>query len=167
MMTKLTGDTPFEMVNHATGKLASKLQELIMEHEDSSQVLELAKDFISWWNMPFDDPEKEAIGRTLWDRADQLKDGEPPITMTKLERAGTIIGNSIGAASGATANVTIAGSKATAKWMKGSAAPAVKAGSVEFWKGLKATAKATRESYRQSRANNKSTETETDEELPY
>ena len=171
-MTKLQGNNPYEMVNHATGKLASKLQGLIEEYEDSPLVSQLANEFISWWNLPFDDPDKDSVGRSLWDRADQIKatlsESDQPIPMTKLERAGNAVGSAIGKASGVTANATIAGATATNKWVKDSAAPAVKAGGIELWKGFKATARATREAYRQSRANKPiESKPESDDKIPY
>ncbi|HGJ67470.1 TPA: hypothetical protein ENS27_19080 [bacterium] len=167
-MSKLTGNTPYEMINHATGKLANKLQGLIGKHGNSPLVQSLAQDFINWWFLSFDDPEKDSIGREIWDRIDEAKtnlesmsaesestDGQP---MTKLEKAGNAVGNVIGKATGVTTNATIAGATATHQWVKESAAPTIKAGSKEFWKGLKATARATREAYRESRLSSKTNE---------
>jgi hypothetical protein len=66
--------------------------------------------------MPFDHPDKDSAGRAIWDKADRIKatlnGSDQPIPMTKLEKAGSTIGNAIGKASGVTANATIAGATA-------------------------------------------------------
>jgi len=170
-MTKLQGKNAYEMINHATGKLAGKLQQLIEDYGDSALVSELADEFISWWYMSFDDPDKDSIGRGIWDKADEIRaslgnaDPNEAIAMTKLEKAGNAVGNVIGKVTGVATNATIAGATATNKWIRVSATPTIKAGSKELWKGLKATAKATRDSYIQSRV--KATELQPDDETPY
>lgn len=189
-MIRLQGDTPYQMVNHATGKLATKLQSLIYDHEDSPLVLELTKEFIAWWYLPFEHPEKDAIGRDIWDRADEIRimldcdtddvysdvtdsdvsdsdiPDQPiniqPIPITKLEQVGSTVGTVIGKLSAATANTTISAANATSKWVKTIAVPAVIVGSEELWKGLKATIKATKEAYIQSRD-----KSEADDDIPY
>ena len=121
-MTKLQGNNAYEMINHANGKLAGKLQQLIEDYGDSTSVSELAGEFISWWYMSFDDPDKDSIGRRIWDKADEIMaslsndsqdDPNEPIAMTKLEKAGSAVGNVIGKASGVTANATVISAKGT------------------------------------------------------
>ncbi len=65
--------------------------------------------------MSFDDPDKDSIGRGIWDKADEIRaslsngqdDPNEPIAMTKLEKAGSAVGNVIGKASGITANAEV------------------------------------------------------------
>jgi len=153
MIKRLEGNNPYEMVSNATGDLAMKLMGLISTYAEDARVFDLANEFIEWWYIPFNDPGKDAVGKSIWDKADSLKallDAAAP--MTRLERAGDAVGAAIGKTAGITANVTIAGATATHRWMRGSAAPAIRVGGKEFWKGLKATARATRETYRDARS---------------
>ena len=155
MIKRLEGKDPYEMIGNATGDLATKLKSLISTYAEDARVYSLATEFIEWWYIPFNDPGKDKVGRAIWDKADSLRDlldAEYRTPMTRLERAGDAVGSAIGKTAGITANVTIAGTTATHRWMKDSAAPAIRVGSREFWKGLKATARATRDTYRDARS---------------
>ena len=157
MIPRLEGNNPYEMISNATGDLAVKLMGLISTYAEDPRVYELANEFINWWNIPFNDPTKDRIGKAIWDKADSLRDLlDAAAPMTRLERAGDAVGVAIGKTAGITANVTIAGTTATHRWMKGSAAPAIRVGSREFWKGLKSTARATRDAYRDTRSDRSS-----------
>ena len=64
-------------------------------------------------------------------------------------------------------DTTIAGAKVTHRWMKDSAVPTARAGGREFWKGLKATARATRDEYRNVRRDTRAGRNESSDDLPY
>jgi hypothetical protein len=83
--------------------------------------------------------------------------------MSPLERAGDAVGKQLGKASAVTVNATIAGASATHKWMRDAAIPATRTGSRELWKGLKATARATRSSYREKRSRRR----DSSDDVPY
>ena len=179
---KLNGNDPYEMVNNATGDLAKRLQSLIAKYAEDARVFELANQFIEHLHIVFDD-ERDTAGRALRQKAERLMsvldeeyssgDGcaaatpaptaPTTLTMSRLERVGDAVGQVIGKGAGITTNTTIAGAKVTHKWMKDSAIPATRAGSREFWKGLKATGRSAREAYRNTRA----PRPQEDDEVPY
>lgn len=173
MTRKLEGNNPYEMINNATGDLATKLQQLISKYAEDARVFKLANQFIRWWN---DGADKDKACHALWKKAEHLRtklDKEyghatatpaiTPTSLSSLEKAGHVIGKQIGKASAVTVNATVTGAAVTHRWLKDAAIPATKAGSREFWKGLKATAKATKASYRDARARN----SDTSDDLPY
>lgn len=183
MLRKLEGKTPYDMVNNATGDLAAKLQRLAAKYAEDARVFELCNQFVGWWYLPFDD-DKDRAGRQLWDEAERLMEtldaeygcaaatttattdvttNTTTESMTTLERAGNAVGKVLGKSAGVTTNVTIASAVATHAWMRDAAIPATRAGGREFWKGLKATARAARDSYRDSRARRH----DKDDDLPY
>lgn len=106
-MYRLTGNTPYEQVSSARGKLAGRLMKLIDKYGEDARVYQLAEEYVQWWYAPFDD-RKDAAGRALWDMVDELMgilDGEYSRVGNRLSLVGRHIGRVVGITARATMRV--------------------------------------------------------------
>ena len=120
-MYKLSGNTAYEKVSTARGKLAGKLMNLIDKHGEDARVYQLATEYVIWWDLPFNDG-KDAAGRDLWDKVDALMDVLENETSAS---ANVTIGMYIGRAAGVTVNATNKATNKATKWFKKTGVPIV------------------------------------------